>query len=55
MIKILKCTIMESNSGPLDLQSAALPVKLSMSLTFAVVTLKIVAISKCLSDNRGKF
>ena len=30
MIIILKCTIMELNSGPLDLQSDALPVELSM-------------------------
>ena len=55
MIKILKCTILESNSIPLDLQSDALPVELSMPLTFLFITLKIVAISKCLSDNWGKF
>ena len=29
MIKILKCTIMESNSGPLDPKSDALTVELS--------------------------
>ena len=34
MIKILKYTILESNSRPLDLQSDALPVELSMPLTF---------------------
>ena len=34
MIKFLKCTILESNSRPLDLQSDALPVELSMPLTF---------------------
>ena len=34
MIKTLKCTILESNSRPLDLQSDALPVELSMPLTF---------------------
>ena len=55
MIKILKCTILESNSRPLDHQSDALPVELSMPLTVQVITLKILAISKCLSDNRGKF
>ena len=33
MIKILKCPIMESNSGPLDPKSNALPVELSMALT----------------------
>ena len=55
MIKILKCTILELNSRPLDLQSDALPVELSMPLTFYFITLKIVAISKCLSDNWGKF
>ena len=55
MIKILKYTILESNSRPLDLQLDALPVELSISLTFQFITLKIVAISKCLSDNRGKF
>ena len=55
MIEILKCTILESNSRPLNLQSDALPVELSMPLTFKFITLKIVAISKCLSDNRGKF
>ena len=54
MIEILKCTIMESNCRPLDLQPDAL-VELSMPLTFKFITLKIVAISKCLSDNRGKF
>ena len=54
MIKILKCIILESNSRPLDLQSDALPVELPMTLTFKFITLKIVAISKCLSDNRGK-
>ena len=55
MIKILKFTILELNSRPLDLQSDALPVELSMPLAFKFITLKIVAISKCLSDNRGKF
>ena len=55
MIKILKCTILESNSIPLNLQSDALSVELSMPLTFQIITLKIVAIRKCLSDNRGKF
>ena len=55
MIKIFKCIILESNSRPLDLQSDALPVELSMPLTFQFITLKIVAISKCLGDNRGKF
>ena len=55
MIKILKCTILELNSGPLNLQSDTLPVELSSPLTFYFITLKIVAISKCLSDNRGKF
>ena len=34
MIKILKCTILESNSGPLDLEADALPIGLSMPLTF---------------------
>ena len=29
MIKILKCTILESNSGPVDPKSDALPVELS--------------------------
>ena len=29
MIKILKCPIVESNSGPLDLKSDTLPVELS--------------------------
>ena len=55
MIKILKSTILESNSRPLDLQSVALAVELSMPQTFYFITLKIVAISKCLSDNKGKF
>ena len=55
MIKILKYTILESNSGPLDLQLDALPIELSKPLTFYFITLKIVAISKCMSDNRGKF
>ena len=55
MIKIFNCTILESNSGPLDHESDALPVELSMPLTFLFITLKIVAISKCLSDNQGKF
>ena len=55
MIKILKCTILESNPIPLDPQSDALPVELSMPQTFCFITLKIVAISKYLSDNRGKF
>ena len=55
MIKILKCTILELNSGPLALQSDALPVELSMPLKFHFITIKIVAISKCLSDNQGKF
>ena len=53
MIKILKCTILESNYRPLNPKSDALPVELSMPLTFKFITLKIVAISKCLSDNRG--
>ena len=34
MIKIFKCPILESNSRPLDLQSDALPVELSMPQTF---------------------
>ena len=34
MIKILNCTILESNSGPLHLQSDALPVELLMPQTF---------------------
>ena len=34
MIKILKCPNLESNSRNLDLQSDALPVELSISLTF---------------------
>ena len=55
MIKILKYTILESNSIPLDPQADALPVELSIPLTFQFITLKIVAISKCLSDNWGKF
>ena len=55
MIKILNFTILESNSRPLDLQSDALPVELSMPRLFEFITLKNVAISKCLSDNRGKF
>ena len=55
MIKILKCPILESNSGPLDLQSDALLVELSMPQTFEFITLKNVAINKCLSDNQGKF
>ena len=29
MIKVLKCPILESNSGPLDPKSDALPVELS--------------------------
>ena len=29
MIKIVKCPILESNSGPLDLKSDTLPVELS--------------------------
>ena len=29
MIKILKCTLLESNSGPLDPKSDTLPVELS--------------------------
>ena len=40
MIKILKCTILQSNSGPLDLQSDALPVELSMPLTYKIRHLK---------------
>ena len=32
MIKTLKCTILELNSRPLDLQADALPVELSMPL-----------------------
>ena len=55
MIKILKCTILESNSGPLDLLSDALPGELSLPQTFEIITLKNVAISKRLSDNQGKF
>ena len=53
MINIFKCTIMESNSRPLDLQSDALPVELSMPLIFQFITLNIVAISIRLGDNRG--
>ena len=34
MIEILQFTILESNSGHLVLQSDALPVELSMPLTF---------------------
>ena len=34
MITILKCPILESNWGPLDLKSDALPVELSMPATF---------------------
>ena len=34
MIKILKCTILESHSGPFDLEADALPIELSMPLTF---------------------
>ena len=34
IIKILKCHILESNSGPLDPKSDALPVELSMPQTF---------------------
>ena len=34
MIKNMKCTILELNSGPLDLLSDALPVELSVTLTF---------------------
>ena len=55
MIKIFKCSTLESNSGPLDHKSDALPAELSMPLIFYFITLKIVPISKCLSDNRGKF
>ena len=55
MIKIFQCPILASNSGPLDHKSDVLPVELSMPLIFYFITLKIVAISKCLSDNRGKF
>ena len=55
MIKIFKCPILESNSGPLDYKSDDLPVELSMPLILYFITLKMVAISKCLSDNRGKF
>ena len=52
MIKIFKCPILESNS---DHKSDALPVELSMPLILYFITLKMVAISKCLSDNPGKF
>ena len=55
MIKIFKSTLLESNSEPLDPKSDTLPVELSMPLTFYFITLKIVAISKCLRDNLGKF
>ena len=48
----MNCTILESNSGPLDLLSHALPIELSGPLTYFFITLKTVAISKCLSDNR---
>ena len=41
MIKILKCTILESNSGPLELQSDALPVELLLPQTFGMITLQI--------------
>ena len=41
MIKILKCAILESNSIPLDLQSDALPVELSMPQPFQIITLQI--------------
>ena len=34
MIKALKYTILESNPRPLDLQADALPIELSMPLTF---------------------
>ena len=33
-VENFKCPILESNSGPLDLQSDALPVELSIPLTF---------------------
>ena len=36
MIKFFKCTILESNSGPLDLQSDALPVELSRRSRYVV-------------------
>ena len=41
MIKILKCAILESNSIPLDLQSDALPIELSMPQPFGIITLQI--------------
>ena len=55
MNKFFECAILESNSGPLDHKSDALPVELSMPLILYFITLKMVAISKCLSDNHGKF
>ena len=55
MIKNMNCTILESNSGPLILLSDALPIEISGPLSYCFITLKTVAISKCLSDNRGKF
>ena len=55
MIKIFKCPILESDSGSLDHKSDALIVELSMPLIFNFITIKIVAISKCLSDNLCKF
>ena len=36
IIKILKCPILESNSGPLDPKSDTLPVELSRRSTFIV-------------------
>ena len=41
MIKILKCTFLELNSKPLDRQSDALPVELSMPLHSIVINGKI--------------
>ena len=41
MITILTCAILELNSIPLDLQSDALPVELSMPQTCGIITLQI--------------
>ena len=41
MIKILKCNILESNSGALDPKSDALPVQLSMTWKIQIITLKM--------------
>ena len=50
MIKILKCTTLESNSGPLDLKSNALPVELSCRSRYAVPYIDNLTTAR-MSDN----